>query len=262
MVGPSKMLTMILSEDAVRTAFRLHEEVYTAPGVWSLEDRSRAWSAAHQAFHHSSNSDFDWLYNDLAKRWQVFRGGTRAPMNVVQACIQGLDQRFRVVRLTDFQAADLRGCWTILKAMEVIKTNTSSPSVVAISKFLHFWNPRLFVIVDRAVMWEKVLSRSWLKAWLKTEVEQVQRLVPHATPARDRSACDQLSYLGLHFGLAKVLRKNPHITRCFAEYIRPHVSSDSRAIDVTIFDGAAMEWLLLGLAEMTPCGVDIGRSVE
>jgi hypothetical protein len=49
-------------------------------------------------------------------------------------------------------------CWSTVQRVAEFKTHKRGPWVVALSKFQHFRNPRLFVIVDWAVIWTWVLG--------------------------------------------------------------------------------------------------------
>lgn len=203
-------------------------------------------------------SDFDWLYEQLRRYWLVFRraGGDPWTSSQVFQALGSLDQRFRSIRLATLSDADIGGCWTILDAVKGIKP-TKAPSVVAISKFLHFWNPRLFVIVDDAVMWQRVLSRSWVKPQIESERARLCSLLPDARCADADPSCDLLSYLAVLSWAAALVRANDALTQRFAEYVRaagPHL--DIR-FPLDEYDAGAVEWVLLGLAEIPPPGVQL-----
>jgi hypothetical protein len=249
---------MRLTEIAIRDAFRTHHDVYAKLRGWEIPHHIECWSRARRAFEDGSRPDFDWLYDQLRGRWQAFRrsgGRPWGPVEVLGRFAQ-LDQRYRALRLTDLVDGDLDGCWRAIEAMSGIKP-TKAPSVVAISKFLHFWNPRLFVIVDDAVMWQRVLSRSWLKQQVAQERSRIQALLPNAQcPSADPS-CDLVSYLAVLAWSATVMRRHPLITPLFAEYVRANGGTASIDFPIETYDAAAMEWMLLGLTEIPPPGVEL-----
>src|SRR5258705_10919806 len=74
-----------------------------------------------------------------------------------------LDNSVKTRHLSSIREDD--SCWLleIFRNLGQMKLNKSGPSVVALSKVLHFWNPRLFVIVDDLIMWKWVFAHSWLK---------------------------------------------------------------------------------------------------
>ena len=145
---------MQLTTDAICQAWQMHARVYARERGWEIDDHIKCWRWAHRAFERASRADFADLYDHLRRYWLVFRGSKHTPWTPDQTFnhLAGLDQRYHTLRLSQLASGgDLEGCWTVIRSMSGIKP-TKSPSVVAISKFLHFWNPRLFVIVDDAVM--------------------------------------------------------------------------------------------------------------
>ncbi|HED53172.1 MAG TPA: hypothetical protein ENJ00_03105 [Phycisphaerales bacterium] len=78
---------------------------------------------------------------------------------------------------------------------------------------------------------------------------------PHCP--KNNMSCDLLSYMAVLTWAGGVFRQNPAITPLFAEYVRG-VEHD-RPIDFPLddYEAAAVEWLLLGLAELPPPGVEL-----
>ncbi|MCL4743321.1 MAG: hypothetical protein KJZ54_14085 [Phycisphaerales bacterium] len=249
---------MRLGEATIRAAFREHGSVYANTRGWDIPHRLKCWSLARSAFEAGCYEDFERLYRHLKNEWQVFRRPGGPPWSSDQTFehLAGLDQRYRSLTLSQMSDADLDGCWQIIKSMSRIKP-TKSPSVVAISKFLHFWNPRLFVIVDDAVMWKRVLSRSWLRQPIAEERGRVERLLPDPSCPKNDLSCELISYLAVLAWSAVTQRRNPDVTPLFAEYVR--AGELDRRIDFPIdtYEAAAVEWLLLGLAELPPLGVEL-----
>jgi len=152
---------------------------------------------------------------------------------------------------------NIAGCWDLINSVSDIKPMKGAPSVVAISKFLHFWNPRLFIIVDDAVMWVRVLSRSWLETPIKRERQRLRAVLPDATCLPSES-CDLLSYLAVLSWAARLVREHPAIPISFDGYIRSNADGCAASLPLGEYEGAAVEWLLLGLAELPPTGVELG----
>lgn len=248
---------MRLTDDAIRSAFRTHGLEYGVQRGWEIPYHIECWSRAQRAFEQVSIADFDWLYDQLKRYWQVFRGGA-TPWTAAQThrFISDLDSRYRSLRLSDLRDADLEGCWRIIAAMMPIK-ETKAPSVVAISKFLHFWNPRLFVIVDDAVMWQRVLSRSWIKRELAQSRAHVMTVLPHVTCPPADPSCDLIWYVAVLAWASDLVRTNPNITPLFDEHARANTNGIITALPLVEYDAAAVEWLLLGLAEIPPVGVEL-----
>jgi hypothetical protein len=249
---------MQLTHEVVERSYRRHLDLYGPQQVWDVAYHVECWSRAHRAFQQDALSEFEWLYDQLERYWKVFRGarGTRWSARETFGQLAGLDQRYSMLSLSTLVDEDLSGCWQIIRAMSSIKP-TKTPSIVAISKFLHFWNPALFVIVDDAIMWRRVLSRSWIRPSWEQEMRRVSKLLPDPScPANDLS-CDMISYLGVLSWSAKMIRRNPHVTSLFAQYVRGHERVESIDFPLDTYEAAAVEWLLLGLAELPPPGVSV-----
>lgn len=249
---------MLLTDSIVRRAFEAHGTVYASGKVWAVPYHVECWSHAHKAFEQKSSEAFEWIYDQLRRYWQVFRRAGGSPWSPGEAFdrLSSLDGSLRTRRLTELEDRDLQACWATLQSVSTIKP-TRAPSVVAISKFLHFWNPRLFVIVDDAVMWQRVLSRSWLRSQLMQEQHRLREVLPEARCPNADPSCDLLSYLAVITLGRKVMRANPNVLSGFVAYVRTH--RDDATIDFPLesYEAAAFEWLLLGLAEVPPEGVSL-----
>jgi hypothetical protein len=232
----------------IAAAFEQHRQRYTEK--WPLDHHVELWQLADSAFGKPSADDFQQLYDALAKIWKAMRRAT-GKWDAGQAFknFTVLDDHYAQKKLSELRSEDKVPLWSLIKSVEGLKVNRYSSSVVAISKFLHFWNPRLFVIVDDAVMWNHVFDRWWLWDSFKRTREQID----DAATVRADVACDLSSYLAVLFWCSRILRENPLIMSEFDKYIGPDRISalpQSRS-----YEAAAVEWFLLGVAELPPAGV-------
>jgi len=159
---------MRLTEEAITAAFDQHHRVYAQGKRWSIGHQIDLYNAAKDAFLAGTEEPpggFTKVYKALRGGWQVFRTpkGKAPEAEDVYGELLKMEDRFRTRHLSGLTEQDILPLWDSLRSVEGIKVNDDGPSVVAISKFLHFWNPRLFVIVDSAVMWEWVLRHRWIK---------------------------------------------------------------------------------------------------
>ena len=175
-------------------------------------------ATGRRAFGKKSFEQFNQLYEELRRKWQVFRGthGDHWSAEKTYDHFQALDGRYGRKRLSECLLDDSGGIWRLLEGSADIKLNKNGPSIVAMSKFLHFWNPRLFVIVDSGVIWGLVLSH-W---WLRDEIEKVRAAVKAQSPGRGTETsgkvCDPLTYLSILLWAAELLvtiRKYPPVSR-------------------------------------------------
>ena len=247
---------MRIDSPTIRAAFDKHQEEYAARG-WNIPYHIDCWQRARRAFDEGSSGDFEGLYDELRRRWQVFRGASGQPWTSAQTYEQllGLDAGWKNSCLSDLTAADARAVWRILQAMSGVKPTRHGQSVVAISKFLHFWNPRLFVIVDHGVMWAWVFGHSWLWSGIGATRTALEHTLSVERTDTSDATCDLCTYLAILVWAGALLRDNPGIAPTFAEYVARHADGRELPPDLDRYQGAAVEWFLLGLVEVVPKGI-------
>jgi hypothetical protein len=235
----------------------MHALVYNKRPLWRIPDHLKCWGRARLAFEAGSFTDFDWLYGEMKRRWQAFRNARSRPWSARKTFdhLTGLDEQWRRLALRDMTDEMVPGCWRILQSMTRLKPLKYGPSVVAISKFLHFWNPRLFVIVDDAVVWRWVFGHRWLRRMMSGTRRRIGPLIDGSSETVSDGACDLLSYLAIVRWAAEVIESNPTIVDCFARHVARHAEGTPIGVPVERYDAAAVEWLLLGIVEIPPAGI-------
>ena len=251
---------MKIKPSAIQAAFDQHYRRYAfRPRAWDIPYHVKCWRLAREAFERKSFGQFSELYEELRRKWQVFRGAQGEPWSARKTfnCFEALKPLYGRKRLSQCGIGDAEGLWGLLEATVDIKPNKHGASIVAMSKFLHFWNPRLFVIVDSGVIWGSVL-RHW---WLWDEVEKVRCKVETRLPGKRTDAsdnvCDALTYLSILLWAAEMVGDNPQITSGFADYVGRHTAG--HGLPLAEYEGAAVEWFLLGLVELPPAGVSMSK---
>ena len=128
-------------------------------------------------------------------------------------------------------------------ALKDIKQLKEGPSLVAISKFLHFWNPRLFVIFDSEVVENWVFRHKYLADQLNSE--PVKSML-------DQLNLNNNSRLTKYFKAlvfaSDLISNYPHILETFASKVHN---------DIGTYEATAAEWFLLGLVELPPAGIEV-----
>ena len=249
---------MRVDEIAVQKAFDHYLRHYVGQKGWGIKERVDLWERACKAFGQSSAADFHELYQRLRGSWQVFRGSSNywsepETFDVLRNC----DRQFAQYKLSSFGEHDRSAVWGFIKNVEGIKTNKTGPSVVAVSKFLHFWNPRLFVIVDDSVVWKCVFGHEWLREQVQLTRTQLETdCLIHDVREHDNEVCDLPTYFAVLVWASQLVQKNPCIVRGFDKYIRQHAAIPVPG-EVAEYEAAAVEWFLLGLVELPPAGVTI-----
>jgi hypothetical protein len=249
---------MTFDDDIIARAFKQHHDRYADGAAWDIPYHIEMWQRARKAFDEDSYPDFEWLYEELRRRWQVFRGG-RSPWSTKKLFerLTACDRRFSTVRLSELEEKDLDGLWALLQAMKDVKVTAEGPSVVAVSKFLHFWNPRLFVIVDYGVVWSHVLRHWWLWDDFVAVRTKVDERVQHGAVHHPDRTCDLASYLAVLQWASGLVRRHPRIAATFAAYVQQYANGAQLPPDLPTYEAAAVEWFLLGVVELPPVGVAV-----
>jgi hypothetical protein len=247
---------MLIDHDAIQRAFQSNYDIYVDERHWAIEDIAKLWGHGLRAFSGDGDEkEFHKLYENLKSGWQVFRGSKPPEHDWVYRTMMGLDKDdppLRELRLSELSAEHLPKLEKILEGASNIKTLKSGrPSLVAVTKFLHFWNPRLFVIVDGDVMDNYVLRHRWIGR----EVNRVRQECQPELCVLETS--HGLSYIGLLLWGSQVMRQNPKIQASFANQVKAVSGLDPDLQGFEYFEGAAFEWLLRGLVDLPPVGVHV-----
>jgi hypothetical protein len=133
---------------------------------WWVSEKARLYAEAERAFAADppDPEPFAEIYRTLRGYWQVFRNGRGwSPRKVLAVltsptCLACSNERLDLVRLG--KTRQVEPVWRCLRAMSGVKRlPTGRISAMAASKFLHFFNPGLFPIYDRAVVANKAFPR-------------------------------------------------------------------------------------------------------
>jgi hypothetical protein len=255
---------LTISDAAVRRAFRTYQEVYGRQRYWGLTQYAPLWDYGRRAF--SSGAEFDAfkeLYKVLRFQWLVFRSSrvnyTPPPPEIVFALLSKASHphpEILTASLSTLRPADGPALRGVLQNAAEIKVNNGGSSLVAASKFLHFWNPKLFVIVDAQVMDGFVFQQDWLY----NEIDAVNKKLDQElarTPWRLVGPVTRFRYEAILHWSSSLLHANPNIPALFADFARGEKIPEPLG-GFAQFEGAAVEMLLLGLANMPPAGVQGG----
>lgn len=249
------MMMMRFTTTTIGEAFRLHGEIYHTRRGWDIPYHIQCWQRAESAFERGSFEDFTWLYEQLRRYWQVFRRPAGAYWTPEQTFhhLRGIDNTWRERSLARVSDAELVNLRDVVRGLIGIKPTKAGASIVAISKFLHVFNPRCFMIVDDAIMWRWVLGHRWLREPIRRERDRIAPLLALRRTAGD--SCDVLSYLAVLSWCAQLVRANPAITTAFADHVRRHAPDEPFVPKLYAYDAAAVEWFLLGVVEIPPAGM-------
>ena len=234
-----------VTQEVVASAFGRFADHERYGGEWfdDFQGTIDLYAAADRAFAGEDGlDDFQYVYKQVGGAWQAFRGGgPHWSLEEAYRRLKALRGDLRDRCLSQLDNDDWSDVWHAIQAVQDIKQNKSGPSLVAISKFLHFWNPRLFVIFDAEVVENFVFGHKWLGDQLKLPpVAAVQHL---GLENNMRLA----TYLRVLVFTSDLIRTNPVILSEFA----------ARYKAIGTYEATAVEWFLLGLVEIPPAGVEI-----
>lgn len=244
---------MIVERDTIDKAFARYVSCYSE--AWKIEDYMEMCEFAERSFDGRGDLEaFRKLYNKLRGSWKVMRGKSKIKWEADEAFRQlaGLPRRLKKRRLSDLQVSEWPLVCECLHRMCGIKVNKDGPSLVAVSKFLHFWNPRIFVIVDRAVMWEKIFGHRWL--W---EQAKAMEGISDFAGADDETNSILDDYWRILRWASELIRINPHVSTAFVTTVGTYAKDLRLPNGIATFEATAVEWFLLGLVELPPPGVRI-----
>lgn len=232
-----------ISEATINSAFDKATELYPD---W-FDDKHRIYNiytTSERAFSKDGKEEyFEPVYDELRKYWQVFRrGNTHWDSSQIYTALSDLPQSMRTSSLSELNNDQWLNVYNVINNVKDIKRNKSGYSVVAISKFLHFWNPRLFVIFDGKFMENYVFGHKYLSDELSSQQFNIAKHDPQL-----------LKYLKVLKFAQALLVNNPEIMQSFRVKYQNTVIQDYEAL--------AIEWLLLGLVDLPPEGVKLNRTL-
>lgn len=137
--------------------------------AWDIDHKLDLYAAARIAFDdHLPDTErrtaFQTIYDALRGYWQVFRpkaasdcwSPTRIFDELNDRCAQtGARDKILSQFSIPHDWSSVRSCAHVLQS---IKPNNAFPTMT-VSKFLHFWHPRLIPIYDTAVIWNEVFHK-------------------------------------------------------------------------------------------------------
>ncbi|HEX3436151.1 MAG TPA: hypothetical protein VHT24_05225 [Pseudacidobacterium sp.] len=215
------------------------------------------YEVSHHAFDPSLSSDealryFEKIYNELkGPGWQVFRSRqSDVSYWSSQQVFETIKREFAEyswggsVNLSNFQqSGDFARLKSSLDKMQGIKQKKGYPHM-AVSKFLHFYNPSLFPIYDQKVIWEKVFSRfeDDFQDFCKSEN------IPYPGAIEDDTAYFIIYYMRWASSLLAVAHEN--FMQVFVEWLEQRgVDLRQRQFDAATLFATAFEFTAIGAAQ-------------
>lgn len=167
------------------TALNRYAEFTTARNRdWSIgESKLDMYRLAKRAFDGKSEEncrrgEFDKIYGNLKSWWRISRNGNLASAEMTFALLskECLDcSRSKGLTLMNLREASSQQIVVdcLREVRELKKLKSGAFPVMAVSKFLHFFNPKLFVIWDREIIYGEVypvFRQDWNAAYRDIKV--------------------------------------------------------------------------------------------
>jgi hypothetical protein len=214
---------------------------------WAATSKMRIYSRmADEARANRSLESFGWIHDELKAHWQVFRGrpsGTWSRKRIAEEIV-ALPDALRTRRLSTVTEPEWASVWECVARLRDLKPNESGPSVMAISKFLHFWNPRLFVIVDRRFMENDALRIPWVAEGIR------ETRLPPSVPVGPGRGDDRLAdYIRILKWASDFLTRNPDVVRAFTDVVAEIARGAPVPDDIGSYEATAIELFLVALAD-------------
>lgn len=227
-------------------------------GDWFDPIELDLYDVSKRAFQPSQNADKrlqsfrEAIYSPLASpQWNVFRPHSPAECWPAERIFETIRREFArfawggPVNLLNFQKSvtrtQLESC---LEKLRGLKPKKHYP-LMAVSKFLHFYNPELFPIYDNKMIWEKVLNGCFkLDYYGFCEREKI----PHHIAFGDDSAAWLYYYMLL--GSSLLSAAHPAFMQVFVDWLEKQLGSElqNRTFDVSRLYARAFEYTITGAA--------------
>ena len=238
----------------------MHREEYARKRSWEISHHIKMWDIAYCAFNNKDFNAFEKLFEILRKEWQIFRPKKEIPGAIeVFRMLNGIDEKIANTKLSNLKISQLPGLMETLKTTAEIKRTKDSISIMAVSKFLHFRNPSLFIIKDKAVIENFVLEHAWIRDGIN-EINKELVVMCEKGNGIDAKIKNQFEqYIAFLLWGAKLINDNPVIVEEFINVIRREYRNESdlkiKLEDIESYDAAAVEWFLLGVTHLPPVSV-------
>lgn len=169
---------------------------------WWVSEKARLYGLADAAFSPGGGDGkaMHEIHATLLGYWQIFRNGKGWSAARIHRVLGSPPCRACGREALDLPAlaagCDVGVVWGCLKAMSGVKRlPAGNVSAMAVSKFLHFFNPRLFPIYDRAVVRNRAFPR--FRAEIRTACERWEAALAPLRSQREfaRGLNDYVHYL-------------------------------------------------------------------
>ncbi len=226
----------------IKEALKKYKDTKTKK--WLVSHKLDLYQAGNIAFDSSYSEDerkekFEEIYND--KGWGVFRKGERSTSGeIFDSLTKECSECSRKAGLTLANLKDGQDCDALIKCLNKIKDiktlKSGRVSTTAISKFLHFFNPKLFPLYN-----EKDIEKGVLKIFGK-EWKDFTPAVHSESPY-----CGIRTYFRYILWANQIIRQNhKKIMGVFMEWVEEQVGPKNDLDFLKDYYATAFEFIAIG----------------
>jgi hypothetical protein len=213
------------------------KRAFDLPG--QLEDRKKAFANIYDSLNTFGSSG-----------WNTFRGAEHfwkadQIFDALETSFEPFSRRAGT-RLSTLDSSDYNKLWEALQTLRSIK-EVKDPTM-AMSKFLHFFNPMLFPMWDTAIIYHKVVGPHGI---FNREYKSFVSTLPTWVRELDRDSDYYLRYVAWASSIVLSGPPSP-VMSSFADWVREQASSHPENGDVVMeldrYEATAFEFAVIGAA--------------
>lgn len=220
---------------------------------WPIDEKIRLYLAGNVAFNplkgpSKGYKSFNEIYDSLKKYWQVFRNDSShwRSKKVFDVLTKNCNRCSRnsnisLINLNEEKKQIIAECLTKIKGIKTLRSGETS--TMAISKFLHFFNPRLFPIYDNEIIKKSVLKKFGTD-WKSFRKDVCKKNI-------DRGIQEYFCYV---LWASNILKQNHNdVMNKFVKWFPKQVEDKHIKLprDLSKYYATAFEFIIIGAAELT-----------
>lgn len=250
----TNLSTHFESTKSVNIALHHYDEFAATARGWDVGHKLELYGLAMQARDKDLDDTaqieaFERLIDNLKRYWQIARGGAFAPVEMIRDWLTPLATELSMTSDLDRETIAsghhddlLLSAITPLRHIKQTRSDWGWGSPMAISKVLHFFNPRVFPIYDHAVV-DEIVLKQFRSDWRSYE--------PMITVGNQPLHLGVLFYLKYVRWCAEIMTEaHPDTMAVFKDWVLSHQDARDFAMadQLPTFDAVAFEMIAIGAA--------------
>lgn len=225
---------------------------------WSIVEKNKMYKNAKKAFKVSSINEksreaFNDLFEALKDHFKIFRNCLKHSQReeiyeiLYEHCNQySINESISLVNLKEDEVKPICSC--IRKLKKIKKLKSEKTPIMAISKFLHFYNPKLFPMYDTTYVNNRLLSifrDNWKDFITRFNLSNCQK--------EDSEFKKYIQYIYWAHSVFDNIKNPNDIMEYFSKKIEQEIPKEEKKLDFTQYFALAFEFISLGACELKNC---------